>query len=312
MNGALPAYDDLPRVAGGIGSAWGLFGADDGLGRLNLLTPERVARAAALVERGAVFSLNAPIDAIRPAMFGRGTPRHAPFARPSGSTDDVIDNFYPQASSQWDALGHASFAPDTFYNGANLADVLSGRRNTIDRWAERGIAGRAVLLDVRRTAAARYDPGTAHQFSVADLERAREAAGISYEPGDILLLHTGFLAWYGAQDDATKIAISPREALRSPGLEHSEAMVRYLWDAGFAALASDNPSVEAWPADPGPFGSLHRILIPQLGFALGELWQLDALAADCAADGRHAMFFTSAPLNVPGGIGSPANALAIK
>lgn len=46
--------------------------------------------------------------------------------------------------------------------------------------------------------------------------------------------------------------------------------------------------------------------------ALGELWSLDALAADCAQDGVYEMFFTAAPLHVSGGIGSPANALAIK
>ena len=45
---------------------------------------------------------------------------------------------------------------------------------------------------------------------------------------------------------------------------------------------------------------------------IGELWWLDDLADDCAADGVYEFFFTSAPLNVPGGVGSPPNALAIK
>jgi len=53
-------------------------------------------------------------------------------------------------------------------------------------------------------------------------------------------------------------------------------------------------------------------LIAQFGLALGELWWLADLAADCAQDGRYEAFFAAAPLNVPGGIGSPANALAIK
>jgi kynurenine formamidase len=309
---ALPAYDDLPRNADGVRTAWGLFGADDQLGRLNMQTPERIARAARVVRRGAVFSLNAPLDVISPAMFGRGTPRHSAFERPTGSTDDVIDNFYPQASSQWDALAHACYAPDVFYNGATRAEVLSGRKNTIDRWAERGIAGRAVLLDVQRTATTRYDPGSNHTFTVADLERARTVAAISYEPGDVLLLHTGYLAWYRGQSDTRKAAMAPRDALRSCGLEQSEAMVRYLWDSGFAGIASDNPSVESFPFHLTAFGSLHHVLIPQLGFALGELWDLDALASDCARDGSYEALLVSAPLNLRGGIGSPANALALK
>jgi hypothetical protein len=45
---------------------------------------------------------------------------------------------------------------------------------------------------------------------------------------------------------------------------------------------------------------------------LGELWQLGALAEDCAADGVYEMFLTSAPMNLPGASGTPANALAIK
>jgi hypothetical protein len=46
--------------------------------------------------------------------------------------------------------------------------------------------------------------------------------------------------------------------------------------------------------------------------ALGELWWTEDLAADCAADGVYECLLTSAPLNSPGGIGSPANALALK
>ena len=70
------------------------------------------------------------------------------------------------------------------------------------------------------------------------------------------------------------------------------------------------------PADQGsqahPFGFLHNMLIGQFGMALGELWWLSDLAADCAADGVYEMFAVSAPMNAPGGIGSPANAVAIK
>ena len=61
-----------------------------------------------------------------------------------------------------------------------------------------------------------------------------------------------------------------------------------------------------------PFGFLNNMLIGQFGMALGELWWLSDLASDCAADRVYEMFLVSAPLNAPGGIGSPANAVAIK
>ena len=46
----------------------------------------------------------------------------------------VYDNFYPQASSQWDSLAHVGYAPDQMYNGVTESEVLAGTRNTIDHW----------------------------------------------------------------------------------------------------------------------------------------------------------------------------------
>ena len=57
---------------------------------------------------------------------------------------------------------------------------------------------------------------------------------------------------------------------------------------------------------------MHPHLLGRLGIPIGELWWLDALADACAADGRYEFLVTSAPLNLPGGIGSPANALALR
>jgi hypothetical protein len=271
-----------------------------------------------LVRRGTVFSLNAPLDAINPAMFGRGVPRHTIFRGGGGGADDVLDNVYPQASSQWDSLGHAAFEPGVFYNNVSFDEVQAGR-NTIDHWSRRGIAGRAVLLDVHRVYAERgtpYDPGSPHEITIDDLEAARALAKVEFSPGDVILMHTGFLAWYLAQPTETKVAMAPRAALQAVGIASGEPMARYLWNTHACALAADNPAVQVVPFDRTgrlwPWGFVHNILISQFGFALGELWSLGALAADCARDGVYEMFFTAAPLNVPSGIGSPANALAIK
>jgi kynurenine formamidase len=90
-------------------------------------------------------------------------------------------------------------------------------------------------------------------------------------------------------------------------------MCEYLWDSHVAAVASDTYAVEVFPPASGDAtGFLHRILIGQFGMALGELWWTDALASDCNDDGVYEAFLASAPLNAPGGIGSPANAVAIK
>ena len=77
-------------------------------------------------------------------------------------------------------------------------------------------------------------------------------------------------------------------------------------------MAADVPGLEALPYTPTPEGFLHYNVIPLLGIAVGEMFALDGLAADCASDGTYVGLFTAAPLNKTGGSGSPGNALAIK
>jgi kynurenine formamidase len=312
----LPRYDELPPAPEGGRSGWGVFGSEDGVGLVNLLTPERVVEAAKLIRRGALFPLDAALDAFSPTVAPmRGIPRHH-LVHLAGTFgfDDVYDNFYPQASSQWDSLGHVGYRPDEFYNGATEDDVANGRRNTIDQWARRGIAGRAVVLDMARSladAGRPYHPGSATAFSVDDLELARRRAGVEFRVGDILIIHTGFASWYVAQPVSERLQL--QRSATTPGIAHGEEMCRYLWDAHVAAVASDTYAVEVFPPDRGqPTGFLHRMLIGQFGMALGELWWTEDLAADCAEDGVYEVFLTSAPLHARGGIGSPANALALK
>lgn len=314
----LPDYSALPPAPYGGRSGWGFFGDDDDVGLLNLQTPSRIVAASRLVRTGEVFSLNAPIDVPTPPLFNRGRPSHTLRVAPERTGyDDKLDDFFPQASSQWDSLAHVGYSPGVFYNGVTPDDIEAGRRGTIDHWARRGIAGRAVLLDVDALyggAGVGYDPSCTRAVTVDDLEAARRTAGIDYREGDVLLLHTGYLRWHREQSAPRRAELADVGSLCSVGIDHSEEMAAYLWDSHAVALAGDNPAVEVWPPDrsAGPFGFLHRILIGQFGMAIGELWWLHDLAASCRRDGRYEMLLTAAPLNVPGGIGSPANALALK
>jgi kynurenine formamidase len=311
----IPRYDDLPAAPAGGRSAWGLFGEHDNVGLINLLTPRRIAEAARLIRKGSVFPLDAPVDAFSPAIAAsRGIPRHRVLHRPGSiGFDDVLDNFYPQGSSQWDSLGHVGYGPNAFYNGATEDDIASGRRNGIEHWARHGIVGRLVILDMIRTlddADRPYRPGDRAAFTVEDLELARERSRVTYRPGDILLVHTGFAAWYLSQ--AVEVRYEVQQNVQAPGVAQGEAMCRYLWDTHVAAIVSDSFAVEAFPPEGGEDGFMHRMLIGQFGMALGELWWTDDLARDCANDGVYEAFLVSAPIHMPGGIGSPANALAIK
>jgi kynurenine formamidase len=312
---SLPDFHDLPREDGGAREAWGFFGPDDSAGLMNLLSPQGTATAARLVERGAVFPLDVRLGYVDPPFFDRGLPRHTLIQRRPGRTfDDVYDNLFPQASSQWDSLAHVAGRPGEFYNGATREQIAAGLRNTIDHWGRRGIATRGIVLDVSERVAERGGPGASIPVTVDDLEEARVKAGVEYRPGDILLVNTGFLAWYGKQDRETHLRISKRESTVAPGLDHSEQMAEYIWNAHVVGVASDTVGLEVWPGDPaaGPYGSLHRIFIGLFGLAIGELWWLDDLVKDCNEDGRYEVFLTSAPWNFPGATGSPPNALAMK
>ncbi|MGH9841474.1 MAG: hypothetical protein ACREEM_22195 [Blastocatellia bacterium] len=73
----LPDFAELPvKSEYPPHSAWGLFGDEDQIGTLNLLTPERVAAAARLVRRGEVFALNWELELPHPPLFKRAALEH--------------------------------------------------------------------------------------------------------------------------------------------------------------------------------------------------------------------------------------------
>ncbi len=313
----LPTFDELPAVEGAPPqSGWWLFGRDDQVGLFNLQTAERIAAAARLVTKGAIFALNWELEEPNPPLYFRGALRHTILGKGMGR-DDVYDNFYPQSSSQWDSLVHVGHPLYGFYNGVSEGEITGkpGTRGGIENWARRGIAGRGVLLDMARYLESQgtpIDAGTDRRITAAELEACRAAEGVEIQDGDVLIIRTGWTKWYLEQDEVTKRAIMVPANLRAPGLLAGEEMARHLWNWHVVAACSDCPAVEAWPPTPATGGFLHHYLIGLFGMALGELWFLEKLADDCAADGRYEFLFTAAPLNKLGGIGSPPNAMALK
>ena len=325
----MPAFDDL-AAARPPHSSWEFFGAGDELGTINLLTPERVAAAARLIRTGERFGLDYAVNAFDPYPTGtRPATEHRVFANNEFHRDDWLDSFYLQSTSQLDALRHIGHPAYGFYNGLTSAENNGdSTRLGIHNWAETGIAGRGVLLDVARYFAAQgleYDCETTVVLDVATLEAIAATQGVEWRGGDILLLRTGWAGNYVAKTRAQRVEFNSRN--KSPGLAQRTEILRWLWDHEIALVASDTPAVEADPVLESDFrvpgerppergvdhsGMLHRPLIALLGMALGELWKLDELAASCARDGRYDFFLTCKPLNIVGGVGSPPNALAVK
>ena len=313
----LPSYDQLPAVEGAPpNSAWWLFGKDDQVGLFNLQTPETIIEASKLLQRGVMFPMNWDLELPDPPLFGRGALKHTITGGPIHH-DDAFDNFYPQASSQWDTLVHVGNSEHGFYNGIKKEEVTGrpGSKGGVDHWAKRGIAGRAVLLDIGRHLASTGNPidyRTDRRFTVAELEACRQAQGVTIQAGDILMVRTGWTEWYEGLEATARTSLADMSTFAAPGILAGEEMAAYLWDLHICAIASDVPAVEAWPPRRDHGGFLHERLIGLFGMAIGEMWNLSRLAADCAEDGRYECFLVSAPLNKVGGIGSPPNAIAFK
>jgi kynurenine formamidase len=316
--GALRARADVPPR-----SSWGLFGRDDERGMANFAGPAQVVAAAGLITTGTVFSLDYALDAFDPPPSrARSVPVHRMISDRQ-TRDDVLDGFYPQASSQVDGLRHRRASGFGFYNGVPDDAVRPGSpRLGVQRWAERPIVGRGVLIDLEYWAARAGQPidhaaGQALDPGLLDLALAGQQVRLG--DGDLVLVHTGWARWYLDAGRERRSAV--RAANRMTGLSQDERLPQWLWDQRVALIASDTVALEVLPPRPGsPFaatapedaGMMHQELIARLGLPIGELWNLTGLAADSRATGRWTALVSVKPLHLTGGAGSPANAIAIR
>jgi len=197
---------------------------------------------------------------------------------------------------------------------ADITNANVPRRNGIEQWTKRGgIAGRGVLIDYYSWAQSQgiaYSPGLdRHCISEKDLEAAAAAQGTVFKRGDILLIRSGYVKWHNEapSEDRQK---GTELAKHWTGLEGTPSSIEWLWNHHFSAVAGDACVFEAWPAKDEKY-RLHDNLISMWGTPVGEMFDLERLAETCKALNKWSFLFTSAPLNVVGGIASPPNAICI-
>lgn len=305
-----PAYDDLPVLdALGLPHSWGLL--DPNVGSLSLISAEAVAAAAAGVTLGETVTLNLSLGDIDPPMFGRERWQHSVHAGDRNTFEDVLHSYNPQSSSQWDGFRHVRAREFGFYGGITDLEGAAGDALSIEHLARRGIAGRGVLLDVAGWSAAKgkpIDPMAGELIEASTLQQVAVDQGVTLREGDILCVRMGWVAAY--RDLTAEQKASPDVSARFSGLRSNEDTARFLWEVGVGAITTDNPAIESAPGNRED-GSLHRRLLPLLGFVMGELLDFDTLAGRCAEIGRYEFLFVAVPLPVPGGLSSPANAMAI-
>jgi kynurenine formamidase len=335
------------------GSTWGDWGDDDELGRINLITPEKVLQGVREVAAGISFCLSLPLD--YPGGSALNQRRYPPILRPTEDLDHKPDTFYNviaresinpayidvwsddmvtlwlQYSTQWDALAHqgAEFDADgdgsaeaVYYNGFRAgADVVGprpdakedgsgsvsfGRHLGLEHMAAHGVQGRGVLVDLAHHLGSDWQP-----VNLKTLREIMAADGVVVEPGDMLLLHTGFatqvLAWERRPDPARIQAMHPYLDAED------ESLLEWIAQSQISALIADNYAVEGWPArspEPHTLLPIHHLCLFKLGVPLGELWYLHDLAAWLREHQRSRFLLTAPPLRLPGAMGGPLTPVA--
>lgn len=272
------------------GSNWGDFGADDQLGRLNLLTPENTLKAAREVKVGRRFCLSLPLDI--PTDNALNAKRYPPefktvirddgyvaFNLPLAKIDPRLTDvncddavlLYMQHSTQWDALAHMGSMFDAdgdgkpepvFYNGHHVLSSDNGRPRFgdvgsynlgIEHMAKACVQGRGVMIDLATHFGRENRP-----VGYDDLMRILETDGVEVERGDLVCLHTGYvdvvLEQGGTIPPEMVRPILP-EMVRSfcPALDGwDDRLLQWITDSGLVALIADNRSVEFEHGRPNP------------------------------------------------------------
>jgi len=318
-----PPFSSLPLdPSGPPGNAWGLYGPSDELGSLNLLTPSTVVAAAKEIQIGERVSLDWTLDNPSPPFFDREALNVKFYQRGEMAVNDDVLHFNTQCGSQWDGFRHYAYQQRRRYYGGRTREQLTGSKLLgINVWVENGgIVGRGILVDYASYCEKHekiIEPLKTGAIPVKELKAVAEESNISPKAGDILFVRTGFTKAYTALSEMEAQALtkgeSPRDFL---GVASTKETVEWIWESGFAAVASDSPTFEQGPTSgqhttPGGIwkgesweqemqggGLLHQWLLAGWGTPIGEMFDLEALSKKCQELGRWSFFISSVPLNV--------------
>jgi kynurenine formamidase len=198
----------------------------------------------------------------------------------------------PKEDAAGDGAGHRCFA----------------RHLGLEHMAATGVQGRGVLVDLAHH--------LGHDWRGVDrktLEEIMAADDVVVEPGDMLLLHTGFateiLQWNRDPDPVKIHTLCSYLDARDPSL------LEWIADSQISALVADNYAVEGMVGKDRDesrhsFLPIHNLCLFKLGVPLGEMWYLHDLATWLRAHDRSRFLLTAPPLRLPGVVGSPLTPVA--
>jgi kynurenine formamidase len=280
------------------------WGAGDQRGSGNMMKPEVVLRAARLIKTGEVFELGAvlspdPKEAFINAgrVFNIYTKPSPPIPNGRQVNEELVVTELGQIGTQFDAFAHQMWG-DSFYNCFKLGEIgtRSGFKNLgIEHVG--GLMTRGVLIDVAGLKGVDMLP-TSYLITPEDLQQALAKAGQALQPGDAVVIRTGWAKLMGKENE--------RYGTRNPGI--GIAAAQWLVSQDPMMIAADNCCVEVRPSEPPHSLPVHAMMLIQHGIYLLENLELDALAAARAYE----FAFIVQPLKIKGATGSAIAPMAIR
>jgi kynurenine formamidase len=274
---------------------------------MNLLTPQKVQEAARLVTQGKSYPLGIVVDRSTPAYPPRSVSITVLMPGQEGGQtlganrasymDDMI-NGWNGVGTQLDTFAHLGI-DYTFYNGNKAQDIL--RTTGVTKLGVDGVppmVTRGVLVDLAKAKnKPRLDGG--ELVSADELRQAMQAQNVRVMPGDVVVLHTGWMSM---------LAENPKRfGDEEPGIDAAGAEL--LAGMQPCAVGADTWGVEAVPfKDPNVVWQGHQVLLAQNGIHILENLDTTQLVRDGAAE----FMFTLGQPRFRGAVQAIINPVAIR
>ncbi|OFW02474.1 MAG: hypothetical protein A3I61_15705 [Acidobacteria bacterium RIFCSPLOWO2_02_FULL_68_18] len=280
------------------------WGAGDQRGAANHMKPETVLRATRLIRTGQIFELGRRLEASMPIQttrtFELHTKRTAPPAGSNrrGSNEEIVLAEIGQVGTQFDGFAHQTHG-DSLYNCVKLDDIAT--RNGFTKLGMENVGAlvtRGVLVDVAALKGVEMLPDT-YEITAADLQAALKRQQLTLQPGDAVIVHTGWGRLWGKEND--------RYMRANPGL--GAAAAEWLAAQDPMLVGADTAPINVTPnSDPQVSNPVHQIMLVVYGIHLLENLRLDELAGARAYE----FALVVEPLKLVGATGSTVAPIALR
>ena len=298
------------------------WGKDDTLGSVNEITADSIVKAASLVKTGKRYALGQVTSRDTPAFGSRTFELFAvshggvfngtsePLGTGELTTNDDWALVFMGVGSQIDGLGHVGIN-HTYYNGNHVADFFHpGGLKKLSTDQIPPIVARGIVLDIVGYLKDN-EPGKIMSVEGVEMlkggtpvnrkeiEGALVRQGITLQKGDVILLHTGYMALADIDKAAYMKSL--------PGIGLDGALFLAEYDP--VAIGADTFATEVMPGEvEGLFLPVHMELLTKRGIYILE----NMVTAELVADEGWEFMFVLGQARLKGAVQMIINPVAIR